>query len=79
MLFYPAFCTSNKEATTCNLFAVPAVTFNMSSATKISSLLIKSIVPLADTALSLYILKTSLPFVTVRVIVSAYHYLLIQE
>ena len=43
----------------------------MSPDTSIKSLLIKSTVPLEDTALSLYTLNTLLPFVSVRVIVSA--------
>jgi len=63
--------TSTREATTCNLLAVPAVTFNISPETKIKSFVMSSNVPLEDTALSLYMLYTSLPFVTVSVIVSA--------
>ena len=63
--------TSTNEATTCNRFAVAAVTDSMSPDTKTKSFDINSIVPLAPTALTLNKLKTEPPFVMVTVIVSA--------
>tara|TARA_R100000458_G_scaffold19296_2_gene16893 strand:+ start:3001 stop:3294 length:294 start_codon:yes stop_codon:yes gene_type:complete len=59
-------------ATTCNLFAVAAVTFNISVACKTKGADNNSVVPLEDIDLVLNKLYTSEPFVSVRVIVSAF-------
>ena len=66
-----AFGISTREAITWRRLAVPAVTFIISPEVNIKSLENNSTVPFAPTALSLYTLNTSLPFVMVRVIVSA--------
>ena len=58
-------------ATTCILFAVPAVTFNISLACTIRGAVNNSTVLFALTALVLNKLKTSSPLVMVKVIVSA--------
>ena len=59
-------------ATTCSLLAVAAVTFNISLACTTRGAVSSSTVPLALTALVLYILNTALEaFVMVKVIVSA--------
>tara|TARA_R110001606_G_scaffold381706_1_gene543064 strand:+ start:6110 stop:6487 length:378 start_codon:yes stop_codon:yes gene_type:complete len=63
--------TSTKEAITCNLLAVAAVTVKISPDTNIKSFVSNSIVPLAPTALTLNILNTEPPLVIVTVIVSA--------
>ena len=63
--------TSTSEATTCNRFAVAAVTVSMSPDTKTKSFDINSTVPLAPTALTLNRLNTEPPFVIVTVMVSA--------
>ena len=59
-------------ATTCNLFAVAAVTFNISDAFTIRGADNNSVVPLEDIDLVLNKLYTSEPLVSVRVIVSAF-------
>ena len=59
-------------ATTCSLLAVAAVTFNISPACTTRGAVSNSTVPLAPTALVLYILNTALEAsVMVSVIVSA--------
>ena len=63
--------TSTREAITCNLLAVAAVTFTISPDTNIKSLLSNSIVLLAATAFTLNTLNTEPPLVIVTVIVSA--------
>jgi len=65
--------TSNKLATTCNLFAVAAVAFNISLSCTTNGPVRSSTVVFADTALTLYKLKTAEELsVIVKVIVSAF-------
>ena len=71
-LHMPYQLTSNKLATTCNLFAVAAVHFNISPSSKTSGADKNSTVVFAATALTLNNENTLLPLVTVTVSVSAF-------